>query len=678
VITAAHVAKFRGASSPMISPDGKHIAFTLRVQRKPFVDDNGSAYTELHVVDLNGNVRPYITGKGSVGHVQWTPDGSGVSFLAKRGSDKHKALYVISLDGGEARKVASSETGISAYSWQPDGRRIAYVAKAKKDKDLEDLEKKGFKQEVVEEQFRLAQVWLVAPTPWAYAGTDEDAPKAKALESLTGHATSVSFAPAKVGGAHRLLVAVAPTPSIDDHYMKRRFEVFDPDADKKICQLATPGKVGATAWSPDGKKVALIVGESANDPSAGRLAVGDAASCALKTHLVDWSGQLQSIEWTGAGLVYMASEGPHNSVGTIKADGTGMTSVIAAGEHAFWSMTASEDGKNAALSKHSAEHPPEVYSLDLGSKALKRLTNSNPWLDGIPKAKQEVVTWKARDGLELQGILIHPLNEPKGPAPLIVAVHGGPESHIRDGWLTFYSYPGQVGAAEGFYVLYPNYRGSTGRGVEFSKMGQGDYAGKEFDDIIDGIDHLVKAGLVDTNKVGVTGGSYGGFASAWMATKHTKRFAASVMFVGISDQVSKFGTTDIPNEMFLVHARKWPWKHWEFFRERSPITYVEQARTPILIMHGKNDTRVHPTQSMELFRYLKTIGKTPVRLVMYPGEGHGNRKSASRLDYNLRLLRWMKHYLMGAGGEPPDQALDYTAFKPSKDDEKDEGTKAAK
>ena len=200
VITAAHVAKFRGASSPMISPDGKHIAFTLRVQRKPFVDDNGSAYTELHVVDLNGNVRPYITGKGSVGHVQWTPDGSGVSFLAKRGSDKHKALYVISLDGGEARKVASSETGISAYSWQPDGRRIAYVAKAKKDKDLEDLEKKGFKQEVVEEQFRLAQVWLVAPTPWAYAGTDEDAPKAKALESLTGHATSVSFAPAKVGG----------------------------------------------------------------------------------------------------------------------------------------------------------------------------------------------------------------------------------------------------------------------------------------------------------------------------------------------------------------------------------------------------------------------------------------------------------------------------------------------
>ena len=205
-------------------------------------------------------------------------------------------------------------------------------------------------------------------------------------------------------------------------------------------------------------------------------------------------------------------------------------------------------------------------------------------------------------------------------------------------------------------------------------MGQADYAGKEFNDIIDGIDYLASKGLVDKNKVGVTGGSYGGFASAWMATKHTKRFAASVMFVGISDQVSKFGTTDIPNEMFFVHSRKWPWDDWDFFRERSPITYVEQARTPILIMHGKNDTRVHPTQSMELFRYLKTLGKTPVRLVLYPGEGHGNRKAAGQYDYSLRLMRWMKHYLQGDGGAPPPHKLDYSAVKPTKksDDAKKE------
>ena len=131
------------------------------------------------------------------------------------------------------------------------------------------------------------------------------------------------------------------------------------------------------------------------------------------------------------------------------------------------------------------------------------------------------------------------------------------------------------------------------------------------------------------------------------------------MNVGISEQISKFGTTDIPNEMFEVHARRWPWDYWDWFRERSPVYYTPQARTPILILHGKDDTRVHPSQSMILFRYLKTLGNVPVRLVLYPGEGHGNRKAASRLDYSMRLMRWMDHYLKGDGGDPPPPELEH-------------------
>src|SRR5690606_39013494 len=127
---------------------------------------------------------------------------------------------------------------------------------------------------------------------------------------------------------------------------------------------------------------------------------------------------------------------------------------------------------------------------------------------------------------------IRPLDEKPGQRyPLVLVVHGGPEAHNRHGWLSAYSQPGQLLAAEGFAVFYPNYRGSTGRGVDFSKLGQRDYAGKEFDDLVDAVDHLVETGLVDKDKVGVTGGSYGGFASAWCATKLTDRFAASVMFV---------------------------------------------------------------------------------------------------------------------------------------------------
>jgi dipeptidyl aminopeptidase/acylaminoacyl peptidase len=237
-------------------------------------------------------------------------------------------------------------------------------------------------------------------------------------------------------------------------------------------------------------------------------------------------------------------------------------------------------------------------------------------------------------------------------------VHGGPEAHDRNGWVTSYSDLGQVGAARGFAVFHPNYRGSTGRGVEFSKLSQGDPAGKEFDDLVDAVDHLVSIGLVDKTKVGITGGSYGGYATAWGATHYTDRFAAGVMFVGISDVVSKSGTTDIANEEYYVHALKRPWENWQFFLERSPIYHAAKSKTPLLILGGTDDPRVHPSQSLELYRYMKMHGKT-VRLVRYPGEQHGNRRAASRYDYNVRLLQWMEHYLKGPGGDMPPMDVPY-------------------
>jgi dipeptidyl aminopeptidase/acylaminoacyl peptidase len=280
-------------------------------------------------------------------------------------------------------------------------------------------------------------------------------------------------------------------------------------------------------------------------------------------------------------------------------------------------------------------------------------------------APQEAVAFQARDGLRLEGILVRPLGEEKGKRyPLIVYVHGGPESHERNGWLTDYSRPGQTAAARGFAVFHPNYRGSTGRGVAFSKLGQGDAAGKEFDDLVDAVDHMIAAGLADPKKVGITGGSYGGYASAWAATRLSRRFAASVMFVGISDLVSKAGTTDIPREDLLVHHLKPVRDDWRDFLERSPVFHAAECRTPLLILHGKDDPRVHPSQSLELYNHLKSLGQAPVRLVWYPGEGHGNRGSAARLDFNLRMLGWFEHYLKGPGGPPPDPKVEYEEKMP--------------
>jgi dipeptidyl aminopeptidase/acylaminoacyl peptidase len=258
-------------------------------------------------------------------------------------------------------------------------------------------------------------------------------------------------------------------------------------------------------------------------------------------------------------------------------------------------------------------------------------------------------------------VLVHPLARAEGErVPLILNVHGGPEAHVSNGWLTGYNLPGQLAAARGFAVFHPNYRGSTGRGAAFAKLGQGDAAGKEFDDLVDAVDHLVERGLVDRERVGVTGGSYGGYATAWCSTRFSERFAAGVMMVGISDKISKAGTTDIPEEEFQVHALERPWDDWQGMLEGSPIYWAEGSRTPLLILHGKDDPRVHPGQSLELYRHLKLRGKAPVRLVLYPGEGHGNRKAAGRLDSCLRTLQWFEHYLRGPGGEMPPGEIEYS------------------
>ncbi len=661
VFTPQHIAKTKSVSEVKISPDGQYIAYTIYVSRTPGKDKDGPPWVELHVVDQQGYSRPFVTGEVNVGEIDWTPDGRGICFLAKRGDDKKKKLYVIPVNGGEARAVAAHDESISGYTFAPDGKRVAFLAKPKKDKDIKKQEDKGFNAEIYEEQWEPTKVWLVT--------IDDEKPQPKPLD-LDGSASELHFSPD--GG--RLAVALAPTSLIDDHYMRRKLFIVDAETGSVQAKIDNPGKLGSVVWSPDSEHVAVISAADLHDPSEGRLTVaGTSQDGSLRDLLPGYEGQIDSVAWQDRDtIMYVASEGVHTTFARISIDGNERKTVVPTGGPIFRNLSLTKDGKLAAFAVDHPTYPREVFAMAHGENQPRRLTFSNPFFDQMRFAKQEVVEYYARDGLKVEGLLIRPLDEVEGQRyPLIVTVHGGPEAHFSHGWITRYSDPGQVAAAKGFAVFYPNYRGSTGRGVAFSKLGQADYAGAEFNDLVDGVDHLVEVGLVDKKRVGVTGGSYGGYASAWCATALTEHFAASVMFVGIGDHVAKAGTTDIPHEMNLVHARKWPWEDWDFFRQRSPIHHAQKARTPILILHGKDDPRVHPSQSLQLHRYLKVIGQTPVRLVLYPGEGHGNQKAAARLDYNLRMMRWMEHYLKGPGGDPPPYELDYGIDFSGDDAEKD-------
>ena len=530
VFQPQHVARLQYVADLAISPDGQQIAYLLSVPRKPLEDEDGAAWSELHVVDRANRSRPFVTGKVSVGSPQWMPNGSDILYLAKRNDDKSTAIYRIPIDGGESQRVVSHSVGIADFVVSHDGTRIAFLAKEEMDADEKTLQEKGFNQEIYEEDLRPTKVWLTDIT-------GQEAPRAL---DLPGSAVNVKWSPS----GRELAVALTPQPLIDDVLMFSRIHLVDVDAGRVTQKIDNPGKLGQIGFSPDGKHLAMISAADIHDPMQGRLMViSPAGDRTIRDLMPNYEAHVTSFAWSDAKtLVWVADEGTETRVGSTTLDGA-TTTLLEPGGTVMLGLSLAVDGPTLGLVGQSPQHPNEVFVLPPGSSEPQRLTQSNAWIDDMRFAKQEVVRWNARDGLELQGVLIYPLNYESGREyPLIMSVHGGPESHEANGWLTSYSRPGQIAAARGFAVFYPNYRGSTGRGVAFSKLGQEDAAGKEFDDLVDGVDHLIRSRLlVDKNRVGITGGSYGGYASAWGSTYYSDRYAASVMFVGISDNVSKVG-----------------------------------------------------------------------------------------------------------------------------------------
>ncbi|ALO44495.1 S9 family peptidase [Pseudoalteromonas phenolica] len=650
-ITIEDIPKIQSVGQTAVDPEGELVAFTRSVPRELYIDANGTNYSELYVVDDKGVERPFITGKVSVRSIQWSADGDYIYFLTKKKTDKFTSLYRIAANGGESQKVLSLDgTSISSYKLNPNGKQVAILAMPAKDKTEKELKKLGFMAEVYELGLKNKQLHLVDLVQ------SEKALKPAAVE-IEGYVSDINFS----DEGDKLLVKTQPTALIDDKYMKSQWHVMDVASQKITTSFKTEGKLGAAEFSYEGDYVAILGAEDKHDPATGRLYLANAKTGEIEEWIPNFMGHIGDFEWANRRntLNFVANVGAESFVGQIKVGSNKYKKIVKEGKLIASNLSVSDSDKTIVLRGNTDKHPNEVFMLR--GKKTKRLSDSNDWLNDKRFAKQENISFKARDGVEIGGVLIYPLDYQEGKRyPLIMAVHGGPESHDKDGWLTSYSDPGQMGAARGYAVFYPNYRGSTGKGVDYSKLGQGDYAGKEFDDLVDMKNHLVEMGLVDSKRVGITGGSYGGYASAWGATKLTEHFAASVMFVGVTNQLSKFGTTDISNEMYLVHARSYPWEKWQWYLERSPIYWAGQSETPLLIMHGKDDPRVHPAQSMELYRYMKVQGKD-VRLVYYPGEGHGNRKVAAQYDYSIRLMRWMDNYLIDGKKTMPTYEIDHAA-----------------
>jgi dipeptidyl aminopeptidase/acylaminoacyl peptidase len=644
-LTLEDISSLKQVTTARMNPAGDRIAYLLQVPREIYIDDDGSSYHELHVTDLQGNSTPFVTGDVDISDIAWAASGESIFFLAQRDEEADfNSLYRIALIGGEAEQLFTHGNSISRIYPSPNGGILAFTATDAPPEMATELEEKGFKAVVYEESVLPSKVWML----------DLETLESAAHE-LPGSASSFTWS----SDGSRYAVALAPTPLVDDEFTSRDIHVVETATAKVQSRMGSVGKLGPFAFSPDGERIAYIGSVDINDPSQGRLYVASSSGGERRELVPEYLGHVSNFIWGDDDNVrWLGNRGVFTDWSTTSVYETQSPGAAPKSGPIVRAVYGNPGQGVVAAIADTPEHPLELYLLRDDAEPL-RLTHSNPFLSERELAKQEAITYKARDGLELEAILIQPAERERGGNPLVVIAHGGPESNFSNGWMAGYSRPGQVLAANGYAVVYPNYRGSTGRGVEFSKLDQHDYAEEEFNDLVDAKRYLVEEGLVDPDRVGITGGSYGGYASMWSASALTEEYAAAVAFVGISNHISKFGTGDIPYEMYNAHALAWPWDDWMWIFKRSPVYHAGKTKTPLLIMGGDKDPRVHPSQSLEMYRSVKIRTDTPVRLVIYPGEVHGNRNTAARYDYSLRLMRWMDHYLKGPGGEAPPYELDH-------------------
>jgi dipeptidyl aminopeptidase/acylaminoacyl peptidase len=620
-----------------LSPDGGTILYTRSRWRGP-EDKPGPAFTNIWAVPFEGGPeRRLTTFDAADDEPRISPDGAWISFLSARRPDSaRKQIWLMGARGGEAGALTDPKLSVELHEWSPDGKRIAFVAADPKSEQKEKDEKAGRDQVVVDRDLPPRRIYVLDVTTGA----------SEPLAAL-GDRSAWGLAWAPDGSA--LVATVTAVNRTDESYLAKRLLILPLRGEAREL-VPVVGKVGPLAWSADGRSIAWLGGVEGADPTAGSVLVIPAAGGTPKNLSGDRPETARAIAWNGDGTIAVASAvGTGSTLAAVDPSTGAWRTVLPPGSVAFTSASWSRDGARYAIAGSTGARPTEVFGgIAAGREPAgrpRRLTRTNPQLDGLPRGAQEVLRYPARDGLPIEAILIRPVGSAApGRAPLVVIVHGGPEYEDLDEWHNGYTEPGQALAERGFAVLFPNYRGSAGRGVGFAKADQRDLGGREFTDILDGVDHLVARGLVDPKRVGIMGGSYGGYMTALAVTRDSDRFAAGVELFGITDWESFLGQSDIPGENSRVHWALWCYEEAALCRDRSPIAHVQRARTPTLILQGEKDLRVPKPQSDQLYAALR-YRNVPVEYVVYPREEHGFKEREHRLDALTRTLDWFERHL---------------------------------
>jgi len=686
-ITEKDLFKFTWIGDPQISPDGATVAF-VRVT----VNEKDNRYeTSVFAVPAAGGALRRLTSGTRDTTPRWSPDGKRLAFVRsvdKDGKAQPPQIYLMSMDGGEARAVTEAARGAGSPVWSPDGTRIAFIsatsaADGKKADDANPApEHKSDVEVVTRAVYRAngdpgyvdndhhAHVFTVAvPNSDVAANSNRGASPVKQITDGEFSEGGTQWSPD--GGTIYFTSTRVAEPWVEE----RGDELYAvPAAGGAITKIAAiEGSIGNISVSPDGKRIAFIGtlrGKPIRSYSQPDLWVTETAGSGTPRNLTanydyDVSGGIggdqaaprgggrRPIVWSkdsASVLVVSAEKGNSNLKRVTIA--TGAVDPVTDGAHDVGAYSATPDATKVAAVLSTQTNIGDIAMINLANKDGARavqaseITHVNADLfKDIQQSEPEEIWYKSFDGKNIQGWILKPPNfDPGKKYPLILEIHGGPHSAYGN----VYTHEFQWMAAKGYVVLFTNPRGSTSYGQDFGNIIQYHYPGDDYKDLMAGVDEVLKKGYVDPNRLGVTGGSGGGLLTNWTITQ-TQRFKAAVSQRDIADWYGFWFTADFT--LFQpTWFRKAPWEDPQDFAARSPITHVANVTTPLMLVNGDADYRTPPSDGGEMmFRALK-YRKIPTVMVRFPRETHELSRSGEpwhRVERLQHIVGWMDQWLMG-------------------------------